>query len=1088
MSKVLTIYRFFAMLIFMLMHVVSAAQDYPVNVTTVLTPPYSLYLADYASPESNSLQVIIHLRELDRPEYRVKLRLTIEGQGITLRTSPAYNPPALVLQGGIPEMLTGHDLRHYLNPNNLDFSGISRQEFIRKGTFPEGFYTFRIEVIDYVRNVVVSNPGFANAWIILNDPPLINLPFNNEKVIATDPQNVMFNWTPMHTASPNAAFSTEYEFTLVELYPAGRNPNDAIRTANPIFVTRTQSTSLNYGVMEPLLIPGRRYAFRIKAFDTNGRDLFKNNGYSEVYVFQFGDQCVAPGNISAEAIDPDRIKLSWEVHELHTTFNAKLRKKGNTAWDEQTTYSNAIIFPGLQANTTYEYQVNGGCGTISGAYSPVAMVTTPETDPSEFVCGAPAPTIDLSTTPLQGGLMIDDLIKTADFEISITDVQANADGSYKGYGVAFLPWLNFASVKVKFSNIKVNDQYRVYDGIVTTMYSKNSRFVAEIPGKAEDSPAEDSGSGTGGTVPGAPDEFDGIDTTYAGVIAAVMVNESGQVVITDANGSITVVERPRDSQNPEEFDDFKITDSSGNQYLISKDETIPSQQEGNSEGVQETINNVSEMDSVRLYIISGKQKYNDKDAIFLPFDMKGNITLKAVVENDTAKSPTFVWKGVTSSNSDKATVALNRSTGTSGKKVELNYGKKTISISLNILGAYFERLPEGTSGQKNMYGYDEMDKANPDDDHVSVEVNKETYVELQTSSKKFDGIFLKSDNDQIAQATIDGKKIKIIAKGTDKQNTQIKAYAINDSSTAIAIITVNLYNTVTVNGDIYNAYLTSDVSTKVSGSLNANTVRTEANKYLKYLVVSVGQLNTGVDLPIAYDFNGNGKVDFFKNDHQHELNVIYREFVNNGLSFYDVVRFKDSFTRNWVIMDSVKKGGTYILVKSSEVNKGFNLSLPYGEYNLQSPTGADAETFQILRFNGDTVFITTNSNSAVVTGFSNVHPKTSSITTSHVIVSRSMTAGLSPYEHPSDPTKSRPTLICGNVKESDMGSRMAHELMHGQGLTDVNDNTNIMHYNIGITIGNLPFRYFGLDPVVTGTPTKDPSKPKQNQWELIKGR
>src|SRR5690606_11046254 len=118
MSKAIGTYRFFTVVIFMLIHFVSAAQDYPVNVTTVLTPPYSLYLADYASPESNSLQVIIHLRELDRPEYRVKLRVTIEGQGITIRTRPTYNPPPLVLQGGIPEMLTGHDLRHYLNPDN----------------------------------------------------------------------------------------------------------------------------------------------------------------------------------------------------------------------------------------------------------------------------------------------------------------------------------------------------------------------------------------------------------------------------------------------------------------------------------------------------------------------------------------------------------------------------------------------------------------------------------------------------------------------------------------------------------------------------------------------------------------------------------------------------------------------------------------------------------------------------------------------------------------------------------------------------------------------------------------------------------
>ncbi len=203
-------YRFIIAFLILLVQLTVRAQDYPVHVTTVLTPPYSLYLADYTSPESNSLQVIIHLRELDRPEYRVKLRITIEGQGITLRTKPAYLPTALILQGGVPEMLTGSDLRHYLNPDNLDFSGISRQEFMKRGAFPEGFYTFRIEVLDYVRNVVVSNPGFANAWMILNDPPLINFPANHEKVTATDPQNVIFNWTPLHSGSHNAAISTEY--------------------------------------------------------------------------------------------------------------------------------------------------------------------------------------------------------------------------------------------------------------------------------------------------------------------------------------------------------------------------------------------------------------------------------------------------------------------------------------------------------------------------------------------------------------------------------------------------------------------------------------------------------------------------------------------------------------------------------------------------------------------------------------------------------------------------------------------------------------------------------------------------------------
>lgn len=63
-----------------------------------------------------------------------------------------------------------------------------------------------------------------------------------------------------------------------------------------------------------------------------------------------------------------------------------------------------------------------------------------------------------------------------------------------------------------------------------------------------------------------------------------------------------------------------------------------------------------------------------------------------------------------------------------------------------------------------------------------------------------------------------------------------------------------------------------------------------------------------------------------------------------------------------------------------------------------------------------------------------------------------------------------------------------HELMHGQGLRDVNDNTNIMHFNTSVNIGDLPFRFKDLTPVITGTSTPDTSKPKQNQWELIKGR
>lgn len=541
---------------------VALSQDYPVQVTTIVTPPYSLYLSDYASPESNTLQVMLQLKELDRPEYRVKLRITIEGQGISLRTKATFVPRAIVLQGGVPEMLTGADLSAYLNPNNMDFLGTTQQAFMRTGMFPEGFYTFKVEVLDYVRNVVVSNAGVGNAFIILNDPPLINLPFNNDKVVATDPQNIIFSWTPRHTASPNAAFSTEYEFTLVELYPENRNPNDAIRAANSIYTTTTSSTSLNYGIMEPLLIPGRKYAFRIRAYDVSGKDLFKNNGYSEVNVFQFGDACVAPLNVQADPLDPFRVKFSWEQQDVHTGYSLEFRKEGTSTWEQQSVINDAVIVPGLQGNTTYEYRVQGQCGSIQGPFSTLATVITPASDTSAFVCGAPLPEIEINTTPLDRNLRLLDIIKTADFEVIITDLTANGDGSYKGTGRAMVPWFKLAGIRVKFSNIKVNQDLRVFSGNVTTIYSKDSRFVLSADLSRDDAEAPDTGS------PTAPPAFNGMDTVLTVPITNVSIPTGNNTVIVVTTPTGQTFEIPRERNEDGTFRDTRITDANGDTWTV----------------------------------------------------------------------------------------------------------------------------------------------------------------------------------------------------------------------------------------------------------------------------------------------------------------------------------------------------------------------------------------------------------------------------------------------------------------------------------------------------------------------------------------
>jgi len=69
-------------------------QVYPVSLTTQLTPPYSVNLADYAAPGCEQLKVIIVQRDLTQSPYMLYLKMQIELNGrVIIRTSPQYIPP-----------------------------------------------------------------------------------------------------------------------------------------------------------------------------------------------------------------------------------------------------------------------------------------------------------------------------------------------------------------------------------------------------------------------------------------------------------------------------------------------------------------------------------------------------------------------------------------------------------------------------------------------------------------------------------------------------------------------------------------------------------------------------------------------------------------------------------------------------------------------------------------------------------------------------------------------------------------------------------------------------------------------------------
>ncbi|MEO1049142.1 MAG: fibronectin type III domain-containing protein [Bacteroidota bacterium] len=445
-----------------------AAQNFPVSASVNITPPYSVYLSDYIGPGSNKLMVNLLLTQTSRPSFPVKLRITLQGDGYSIRTNIDAPQEPIILQGGVLTTLTGSQLAPYLEADNLIFEGIDRQQFLTTGKLPEGVYQITVEAFEVNRNLVISNPGSTIAFLILNDPPRFNSPQHKEVVRATEPQRVFFQWLPLHRNSPNAAFTTEYEFTIVEVYPAGRNANDAVLAGTPIAQIRTINSSLLYDQSYPALIPGREYAIRVQARDAGGLDLFRNNGFSEAIKFTFGESCDPVVNVRAESETPLRGKIQWDAQHNHSEFIVKYREANNpdANWFESRTFSNSLSLTDLKPGTAYEYSVTPICGTLTGNTNQTYQFTTLEEIASDYEinCGngeQPA-SVDASTTLTSAYKGI--RFKIGMFDLKATEV-SGSNGTFSGEGEIFVPYLA-STIKVSFSNIKVNANREVYEGEV----------------------------------------------------------------------------------------------------------------------------------------------------------------------------------------------------------------------------------------------------------------------------------------------------------------------------------------------------------------------------------------------------------------------------------------------------------------------------------------------------------------------------------------------------------------------------------------------------------------------------------------------
>ncbi len=574
--------------------------NYPVQLSSNLIPPFSGYLADYGASSNENLSLIALFTDFTKPSYDVKLKLKLTGQGITIQSKSFYFSPAVHLEPGVPIQISGSEISNLFNSANLDFQGISRSDYEVRKILPEGYYQICITAYDFNNptTIQVSNEACANGFIALSDPPYLNFPSCNSAQSVSTPQQIVFQWTPVSLASPNSAFNTEYEFSLYEVRPSTQNPNNIIQTLPPIFQERTNFTQLAYGIAEPPLQTGMQYVWRVRAIDLSGRDLFKNNGYSQVCTFTYGsiysslDSNATKLKLNVQALTHRLAGARWDSLSMFSSYRLEFKKKNASNWFATPTPFAQSRITDLEPNTEYEARVRGITNEFTGSWSDVKNFKTPEKP--VIVCGQGGVGASMANfIPLKNAqnFMI---WEVGQFDMVITQLSnyQSLTGTYSGKGKIQLPFLNI-NVATTFQNVKVNDMMQVVQGKVDV--------VTE---------------GIGNWLNNNPQNFI-YDSTFIlnANVDTIYINPSGQIVIIHEGGGSTTIGSTGYQGG------LLITDNQGNQWVVNPNGTISPVPPGSMLPSSSEPLTEDEMIIIKLAMKSVREEYTESKIATLKSSM-----------------------------------------------------------------------------------------------------------------------------------------------------------------------------------------------------------------------------------------------------------------------------------------------------------------------------------------------------------------------------------------------------------------------------------------------------------------------------------
>ena len=566
-------------------------QYYPVHVTVQWPSPQSPHLVDYYSGSRDRLIITLHNRDLQQPLLLARLRLQIKSNGFLAQTREELSYPQLELMAGVPTRLTATDLMPYLRPESLLINGR-----LRNGQFPTGFTEISVQVVDYYSQQVLSSWHTARAYLDSKQPPMLNLPQRDEQVGYRDPLFIHFQWYPRH----QGLAGTEYEFVLKELPDNGAAPQAAFAYGNEIYRTRTRHTTLNYTHLEPILLPNRRYAWQVQAIARDGVDelgLFEHGGFSEIYWFTLNENCPVPTGLKA---DPRyaKVDFSWNRVVGATGYMLACRPKTSKdiyEWSEVQSYGERMTLAQLKPGWTYEWRVGTLCTGDKPIYSAIQEVTLPKSNVDLLRdCGKEPPRPNLSPDPALDIQVGDTVTIGGDYPMVITQLQGLGDGWYSGRGTTRLSSIiELPRVALRFDRLRINIEKCQIDGLVEAIYADQPGGIADLD------KIDDGGKRVQPSKLRIRERK--VDFALGDMPEMSFDPETGELEVTDAEGKPQRIklDLPEGGASASAFP-MIITDSKGDSYQLSPDESSEVSSSGASSSTSSTEGRVGTKQGLKV--------------------------------------------------------------------------------------------------------------------------------------------------------------------------------------------------------------------------------------------------------------------------------------------------------------------------------------------------------------------------------------------------------------------------------------------------------------------------------------------------------